>query len=110
MRFWLMKEFEGFDYHNFLNNLKWFDIKLLAMQQGQIMITISKAVANDTYAKAIKDVLGKLGLASSHWVHLGRALGPKPRLLNLQSEMSAGSEMVTKWMKKRSEKRWQSMQ
>jgi hypothetical protein len=40
MRFWTTNEFEDFNFHDFLKNLKWFDIKLLTMQQGQIMITI----------------------------------------------------------------------
>jgi hypothetical protein len=29
MRFWLTKEFEDFDFQDFLDNKKWFDIKLL---------------------------------------------------------------------------------
>jgi hypothetical protein len=44
-------------------------------------------MANDACANAIKDVLGKLGLASSHWVHLGRTSGPKLlELLELEVE------------------------
>jgi hypothetical protein len=86
MRFWMTKEFEDFNYHDFLNNSKWFDIKLLT-DATRSDHDHHKAMANDTYAKAIKDVLGKLGLASSHWVHLGRTLGPKLlELLELEAE------------------------
>lgn len=76
MRFWLTKEFENFAFTDFLDNRKWFDIKLLT-DATRSDHDHNKPMANDTYAKAIKDVLGKLGLASNHWVHLGRTLGPK---------------------------------
>jgi hypothetical protein len=76
MRFWLTKEFEDFDFEDFLDNKKWFDIKLLT-DATRSNHDHTKAMSNDTYAKAIKDVLGKLGLASHHWAHIGRVLGPK---------------------------------
>jgi hypothetical protein len=76
MRFWLSNEFENFDVKDFLDNSNWFDIKLLTdATRGDH--DHKKPMANDTYGKAIKEVLGKLGIASHHWVHLGRTLGPK---------------------------------
>jgi hypothetical protein len=87
MRFWLTKEFEDFDFQDFLDNKKWFDIKLLT-DATRSDHDHSKPMANDTYAKAVKQVLGKLGLASSHWVHLGRTLGPKLlELLELEADI-----------------------
>jgi hypothetical protein len=76
MRFNLTKEFEEFDLDDFLENEKWFDIKLLT-DATRSDHDHTKAMANDSYAKAIKSVLGKLGLVSNHWVHLGRTIGPK---------------------------------
>jgi hypothetical protein len=76
MRFNLTKEFEEFDLDDFLENEKWFDIKLLT-DATRSDHDPTKAIANDSHAKAIKSVLGKLGLVSNHWVHLGRTIGPK---------------------------------
>jgi HEPN domain-containing protein len=76
MRFWLTGEFENFDFSDFLENKKWFNIKLLT-DANRSDHDHSIAMANDTYAKAIKVVLSKLGLSSNHWLHLGRTIGPK---------------------------------
>jgi hypothetical protein len=76
MRFDLTKEFEEFDLDNFLENEKWFDIKLLT-DATRSDHDHTKAMANDSCAKTIKSVSGKLGLVSNHWVHLGRTIGPK---------------------------------
>jgi hypothetical protein len=87
MRFWLSKEFESFDLNNFLHNSKWFDIKLLT-DATRADHDHEKPMANDTYGKAIKEILGKLGIASNHWVHLGRTLGPKIlEVLELEAEI-----------------------
>jgi hypothetical protein len=76
MRFFLTSEFENFDLNDFLDNKKWFDVKLL-VDANRADHDHSKAMANDTHAKAVKSVLGKLGLHSNHWLHLGRTIGPK---------------------------------
>jgi hypothetical protein len=87
MRFWLTSEFVDFDFTNFLENKKWFDIKLLT-DANRSDHDHCGAMANDTYAKAIKAVLGKLGLKSNHWVHLGRTIGPKIlELLDVEAEV-----------------------
>jgi hypothetical protein len=85
MRFFLTGEFdENFDFEIFLDNKKWFDIKLLtdATRSSHDDDDVyskahSKPMANDTYAKGVKEVLGELGIASNHWLHLGRTIGPK---------------------------------
>jgi hypothetical protein len=76
MRFHMTREFEDFDVEDWLDNSKWFDVKLLvdATKSGT---DFCKAMSNDVYSKAIKSVLGELGIASNHWVHLGRVTGPK---------------------------------
>ena len=76
MRFWLTSEFVNFEFADFLDNKKWFDIKLLT-DANRSDHDHTQPMANDTYAKAIKAVLGKLGLSSNHWLHLGRTIGPK---------------------------------
>jgi len=86
MRFLMTKEFEDFDFNDFLDNSKWFDIKLLT-DATRSDHDHNKPMANDTYAKGVKSVLGKLGISSRHWVHLGRTLGPKLlELLEVEAE------------------------
>jgi hypothetical protein len=76
VRFHLTREFEDFTVDDWLDNSKWFDVKLLvdATKSGT---DLCNAMSNDVYSKAIKRVLGELGIASNHWVHLGRVTGPK---------------------------------
>ena len=52
-------------------------------------------MSNDTYSKAIKAVLNHLGIASSHWVHLGRVTGSK--LLDLKEESSEEIRRLGNW-------------
>lgn len=75
-RFVITREFEAMQLEDWMDNSKWFDQKLLVESfrpDGDFTVCMS----NDTYSKAIKQVLQKLSIASNHWVHLGRTLGPK---------------------------------
>ena len=75
-RFSITREFEGFALEDWLENSHWFDQKLL-VEVFRPDRDFTVCMSNDTYSKAIKEVLNKLGIASNHWVHLGRTLGPK---------------------------------
>ena len=75
-RFANTKEFKDFNLEDWKTNSKWFDIKLLvdaSCPDGDKKVSMK----NNTYAKAIKHVLGSLGIKSSYWLHLGRVTGPK---------------------------------
>ena len=76
LRFNSTHEFESFTLIDWLNKPAWFPIKLL-VDYSRNNEDHSKTMKNDTYAKAIKQVLQELGICSSHWVHLGRVTGPK---------------------------------
>ena len=58
---------------DFTDNKAWFDIKLLV---DVISTDRTKPMANDSYAKGMKHVLRELHIASRHYVHLGRVMGP----------------------------------
>ena len=75
-RFSITREFEGFALEDWLENSHWFNQKLL-VEVFRLDRDFTICMSNDTYSKAIKEVLNKLGIASNHWVHLGRTLGPK---------------------------------
>ena len=77
LRFELSNEFkDGFVLEDWLDNSKWFDVKLLVDVWGT---DTTKAMKNDTYANAIKEVLTFLKIVSNHWVHLGRKILLKTR-------------------------------
>jgi hypothetical protein len=76
MRFHLTREFEEFTVSDWIDNSKWFDVKLL-VDATRSDSNLSESMTDQVYAKAVKSVLGELGIASSHWVHLGRVTGPK---------------------------------
>ena len=76
MRFSLTSEFVGFSAADWLNNQTWFDVKLL-VDATRNNWNMCRPMTNDTYSKAVKSVLDVLGVPSSHWVHLGRTMGPK---------------------------------
>jgi hypothetical protein len=75
-KFHLTGEFErdNFAPANFLDNSKWFDRKLLTTEKA---CSIESEMSNNSYSTAMKSVLQKLGIPSSHWLHIGRVLGPK---------------------------------
>ena len=63
------KEFKDFNLEDWKTNSKWFNIKLLvdaSHPDGNNKVLMK----NNTYMKAIKQVLGSLGIKSSHWLHL----------------------------------------
>ena len=53
-------------------NKNWFDIKLLL---GTNCNDTTKAMLDQQYAKTVKKVCNELGLVTSHFVHIGRAVG-----------------------------------
>jgi hypothetical protein len=92
LRFNVTHEFENFTLSDWLDNKKWFDVKLLVDPSGG---RFEKAMTNDSYAKAIKAVLLGLGIAAVHLVHLGRNLGPK--LLEMLEEESDAIRQLGNW-------------
>jgi hypothetical protein len=78
LRFHITDEFheDHFPLSNWLDNSTWFDVKLLvdACQPGRDW---TKQIKNNSYGQAIKAVLKELHLPSTHYVHLGRKIGPK---------------------------------
>jgi hypothetical protein len=58
---------------DFTDNREWFLIKLLSNGHRGDQ---TASMANDSYAKGMKLILKSLGIASSHYVHLGRVMGP----------------------------------
>ena len=73
-RFAVTREFESFTLEDWLDNSKWFDIKLLIDIQGTQNMNEMK---NRSFLDAIKMVLLFLGIAALKLVHLGRNLGAK---------------------------------
>jgi hypothetical protein len=92
MRFNVTHEFEDFLLSDWLDNSRWFDVKLLVDPSGG---EFSREMSNDSYAKAIKKVLLSLGIAALHLVHLGRNLGPK--LLEMLEEESDAIRQLGNW-------------
>ena len=76
-RFSITQEFDGMRLLDWLVNSAWFDQKLL-VEAFYPDRDYTKCMSNDdTYSKAVCQVLTKLGISSNHWVHLGQTLGPK---------------------------------
>lgn len=74
-RFFCTEEFgAGFPVEDWLDNEKWFDIKLLSDVHG---CDNTKMMQNDLYSKHLKKLLTLMGLASIDLLLLGRKLGPK---------------------------------
>jgi hypothetical protein len=88
------REFVSFTTEDWLDNEKWFDIKLL-VDATRTDADHCKAMANNTYADAIKTTLQGLSIPSNHWVHLGRTLGPK--ILELLEEESDDIRRLGNW-------------
>ena len=91
-RFSVTREFESFALEDWLENSKWFDIKLLVDLQG---FDNTKSLKNRSYAEAVKMVLDFLGIPASKLVHLGRNLGAK--LLEMLEEEIRLIESLGNW-------------
>jgi hypothetical protein len=94
MRFANTKEFDSFTVGDWLENKKWFDIKLL-VDATRSDADHCKPMANNTYADAVKSTLRGLSIPSNHWVHIGRVLGPK--ILELLEEESDDIRRLGNW-------------
>ncbi len=91
-RFSVTREFENFTLEDWMENSKWFDIKLLVDLQG---FDNKKSLKNQFYVEAVKIVLDYLGIPASKVVHLGRNLGAK--LLEMLEEEIRLIETLGNW-------------
>jgi hypothetical protein len=91
-RFAVTREFESFTLEDWLENSKWFDIKLLIDIQGT---QNTKEMKNRSFSEAIKLVLLFLGIAALKLVHLGRNLGAK--LLEMLEVESRAIQTMGNW-------------
>jgi hypothetical protein len=92
MHFNVTHEFEDFVLSDWLDNEKWFDVKLLVDPSGG---EFKKPRSNNSYAKAIKVILFALAIMAYHLVHLGRNLGPK--ILEMLEEESDCIRQLDNW-------------
>ena len=81
-RFWVTGEFKDFTVTDWMDNRKWFNIKLLVDVFGRG--SKSESMRNDSYGKILKKILLRLSLSCDKLLHLGRGLGAK--LLELLNE------------------------
>ena len=91
-RFAVTRESESFTLEDWLENSKWFDIKLLIDIQGT---QNTKEMKNRSFSEAIKMVLLCLGIAALKLVHLGRNLGAK--LLEMLEVESRAIQTMGNW-------------
>lgn len=87
LRFFITKEFSDFTPEDWLDNSKWFDVKLL-IDPNQAAVDNTTPMPNNSYSKKIKQILKSLNLPMNNLLHLGRKLGPKILEL-LEAERSA---------------------
>ena len=71
----LTGEFKDLSATDWCNSKCWFDIKLLVDATRDSDRT--KSMQNNTYGTAMRKTLAALGIASNHYVHIGRVIGPK---------------------------------
>ena len=90
-RFYNTREFHDFNVDDWLDNRKWFDVKLLADLVGEAR----EAMGNDSYSDKIKAILKALGLPCGDLLHLGRKLGSK--LLDLLEEENREIKRMGQW-------------
>ena len=91
-RFSVTREFEEFTLEDWLDNSKWFSIKLLVdLNRGDF----TKSLNNRSYADAIKMILLFLGIAAMHLLHLGRNLGAK--ILEMLEEENSAIQTMGNW-------------
>jgi hypothetical protein len=91
-RFSVTREFEDFTLEDWMENSKWFDIKLLIDLQGG---DNEKPLKNRSYADAIKSILVFLGIAATKLAHLGRNLGAK--ILEMLEEENKEIQTMGNW-------------
>jgi hypothetical protein len=91
-RFSVTREFEDFSLEDWLDNSKWFDIKLLVDLTGA---SFKKSMNNRSYADAIKAVLIFLGSVALHLLLLGRNLGAK--ILEMLEEENSAIQPMGNW-------------
>jgi hypothetical protein len=60
-----------------LDNSKLFNQKLLTTEKCHDKSDLESEMSDNSYSTAMKSVLEKLKIPSSHWLHIGRVLGPK---------------------------------
>jgi hypothetical protein len=91
-RIWCTKEFAGLTVEDWLDNSKWFDIKLLTDVHAE---DNTKEMKNDSYGKHIKRILKKLNLVCDKLLHLGRNIGS--RILEMLEEEMEGIRRMGQW-------------
>ena len=91
-RFSVTREFEDFTLEDWMENSKWFDIKLLIDLQGG---DNEKPLKNRSYADAIKSILVFLGIVATKLAHLGRNLGAK--ILEMLEEENKEIQTMGNW-------------
>lgn len=85
-------EFNDFTIEDWMDNKKWFDVKLLTDVSSD---DNTKALSSDTYGKKIAKVLKKLNIHSSKLLHLGRNMGSK--ILDLLEEEAEDIRRMGQW-------------
>lgn len=91
LRFSLSGEFRDKEF-NWLDNSKWFNVKLLVDPTSGDFQT---PVTNKSYAQAIKEVFKSLGIPQGHLIHIGRVLGTK--MLEMMEEESREIQRLGNW-------------
>ena len=91
-RIHLTKELADLTLEEWLQNEKWFDLKLLVDVNGG---DNTKRLQHDSYAKKIKEVLKKLGLTCKKLLHLGRGVGAK--MLDFFEEAKEEKRSMGQW-------------
>ena len=102
MRFSITQEFADFSTDDWLDNGRWFDVKLLVDLTKTT--TLCDPMSNNTYSKGMKSVLEVLSIPSKHWVHLGRTMGPK--ILEMLETESEEIRRLGNWDPKMQEARY----
>jgi Centromere DNA-binding protein complex CBF3 subunit, domain 2 len=91
-RFHVTREFSDMTLDDWLDNSKWFDIKLLADTHAA---NKSVEMGSDSYGRHIAQVLARLGLPGNKLLHLGRNIGAK--ILDLLEEEDEAIRKMGQW-------------
>jgi hypothetical protein len=91
-RMFLTRELELLSSEDWLDNSRWFDIKLLVDSNG---FQETEIMSSHCFAKKLGEVLCKLQLSGEKILHLGRKLGPK--ILELLNENSEDIRRMGNW-------------
>lgn len=92
MRFFLTSEFTDFTVDDWLDNSKWFDVKLLVDTNSN---DYTREMKYDSYGSHLKKILVLLSLAIGKLLHLGRNIGSK--ILDLLEEESEAIRRMGQW-------------